>query len=181
MEQCDDKELFKSFIKGDNKAFETLVIKYKNNLICYLMRYVNNIEQCEDIAQEVFAYVYANKLKFRFQSSIKTYMFRIAKNKAIDYLRRQKPSDQLDYDIADSFDLAQQVIQNENAILLHKAIGKLKPEYAAAIHLVDIEQFSYVQAAKAQGKTQAQFKVLLHRARKSLKEVLIKEGFEYEN
>ena len=60
-EEQSDKELYKKYLNGDNKAFEQLIIKYKNQIIFFISRYTKDISIAEDISQDVFVYILLNK------------------------------------------------------------------------------------------------------------------------
>ena len=62
-----DKELYQKYLKGDNNAFEKLVIKYKDNIIYFISRYTKNTEIAEDISQDVFVYILLNKEQYDFK------------------------------------------------------------------------------------------------------------------
>lgn len=179
-----DKMLYEEFLKGDILSFEQLVLNYKDSLIYFLQRYVKDIYVCEDIAQDVFAFIYVYKDKYDVNLSFKTYLFTIARNKAIDYIRKNNklvPFEQLNEQQTDKEELLEKVIKDETVKLLHKALDSMKPDYQKAIHLIDFEEMTYNDAASVMGKTITQFKVLLFRARKVLKKTLEKEGYTYEN
>lgn len=179
-----DKKLYERFLQDDRDAFEQLVLKYKDNLIYFLQRYVRDIDQSEDIAQEVFAFIYVYKEKYNFQASFKTYLFTIARNKAVDYIRKHHKiivMEQMPEEHSDEEELLKKVLKDEDSRLLHTAIKKMKAEYQTAIYLIDFEQLSYQETADIMGKTTSQIKILIFRARKMLKNLLVKEGYMHEN
>ena len=79
-----DKELYYEFLQKDLKSFEELIIRHKDKIIYFIMRYVKNIDIAEDIAQDVFVYILIHKQKYDFNYSLKTYLFIIAKSKALN-------------------------------------------------------------------------------------------------
>ena len=85
-----DKKLYQKYLNGDNKAFEELVTKYKDNIIYFISRYTKNTEIAEDISQDVFVYILLNKEQYDFKYSFKTYLYMIAKCRAINYIKREK-------------------------------------------------------------------------------------------
>lgn len=181
-----DKERYERFINGDVKGFEELVLEYKNVLIYFLNRYVQDLNIAEDIAQDAFVDVYVYKERYNGKTSFKTYLFTIGRNKAIDYIRKNKHM-QYTVDIEEQTEISSEenelidyVIQNENKGLIAHALGSMKEEYARVLILIDFEDFSYKEAANILGKTTSQVKVLVHRARKSLRKILEEEGFTYE-
>lgn len=171
----DDKILYRRFLEGDITGFETLVLRYKDNLIYFISRYTGgDIFIAEDIAQDVFAYIYAYKEKYNFKYSFKTFIFTLGKNKAIDYVRKQSREMLSDFNndyeiISEQETLEDKIIRDEVKKLLFQNLKELKPEYEKAIYLADIEELSYKEIARILGKTLAQTKVLIYRARKALK------------
>ena len=93
-----DKELYQKYLKGDNNAFEKLVIKYKDNIIYFISRYTKNTEIAEDISQDVFVYILLNKEQYDFKYSFKTYLYMIAKCRAINYIKKEKKIIKIDYE-----------------------------------------------------------------------------------
>ena len=84
------KELYKEFLLGNNKSFEEIVKRHKNSIIYFIQRYTKSIDIAEDIAQDVFLYVLIHKKNYRFEYSLKTYLYTIAKSKALNYIKREK-------------------------------------------------------------------------------------------
>ncbi|MFZ2539010.1 MAG: RNA polymerase sigma factor [Oscillospiraceae bacterium] len=178
-----DKELYKRFVDGDISAFEELVLTHKDNLIYFLTRYVNDLHTCEDIAQEVFATIFVKKESYNYKVSLKTYLYAIAKNKATDHIRKFSRIEKLsgDENNSDDDEIFNRVVKNEEQRLVHKAISKLKLDYQRVILLVDIDGLSYKDSANVMQKTLPQTKILIFRARKALKILLVKEGYTNEN
>ena len=172
-----DKELYYEFLQKDLKSFEELIIRHKDKIIYFIMRYVKNIDIAEDIAQDVFVYILIHKQKYDFNYSLKTYLFIIAKSKALNYLKREKRITKIDENsLMEVQELEEKVFLNERKNNLKNAMKKLKPEYQNAVYLADIEELSYKEISKIMKKTESSIKVLIHRARKSLEEILKKEA-----
>ena len=182
MEEKTDKELYKEFLLGNKESFEKIVLKHKDSIIYFIQRYVKSIDIAEDLAQDVFVYILANKKNYKFEYSLKTYLYTIAKSKALNYIKREKRIIELDENqFEDLEELEEKVFKNERAENLKKAIQKLKIEYQNAIYLADIEELSYKEIGHILNKTDASVKVLIHRARKSLEKIVVEEGYKYEN
>lgn len=179
----EDKMLYKRFLEGDISAFESLVLRYKDNLIYFISRYTGgDIHIAEDIAQDVFAYIYVYKEKYNLKYSFKTFIFTLGKNKAIDYIRKQSkivltPMERDNEIISQEETLEEKIIRDEEKQLLLYSLKKLRPEYERAIYLADFEELPYNEIGKILGKTLGQTKVLIHRARKALK-IKMEEGVE---
>jgi len=85
-----DNELIKEYLKGDEKSLEILVARYLKPIYSFSYKNVGNMEQAEDITQEVFAKIWKNLKKFDQRKDFKPWIFQIAKNTSIDYLRKKK-------------------------------------------------------------------------------------------
>ena len=173
MEQ--DKILYKKFLEGDNEAFNEIIKKHKSNMIYFITRYVKNIEIAEDIFQEVILYILENKEKYDNNYSLKTYLYTIAKSKAINYLKKEERNIQLEDNYISKDNIEEAICSNENVEKIHHIIRKMPVDYQLVIHLTKIEKLSYKDTAKIMGKTENQIKTLAHNSKKKLKGLLIKE------
>lgn len=89
--ECEeDKELYEKFLDGNNDAFGILMNKHKNNLIYFIFKYVKNEDISEDIYQEVVLYILSKKEVYDFKYSFKTFIYTIAKSRALNYLKKEK-------------------------------------------------------------------------------------------
>ena len=112
---------------------------------------------------------------------MKTYLFIIAKSKSLNYLKREKRIVQInENDVYDVQELEEKVFLNERKNNLMKSIKELKLEYQNAIYLADIEELSYKEIGGIMKKSEAGVKVLIHRARRKLEEIVRKEAIKYE-
>lgn len=178
----EDIKYYQLFLDGDQKGFEQLVYKYKDNLIYFLQRYVKSPEQAEDLAQDAFVEILVHKERFQFKYSFKTYLFTIGRNKAVDFIRKNRhqiPIEELSEWQDQGQKLLEQIVRKEERKRVLQAVKQLKEDYQRAIYLIDLEELSYHEAAGVLGKTMPQMKILIHRARKALKKEMEKEGYEY--
>lgn len=180
-----DEENYRLFLSGYNEGFENIVIKYKDSLIYFLYTYVKDINEAEDLAQDTFVDIYVYKDRYNFKWGLKTYIYTIGRNKAIDFIRKNKwytLADEISEKIysEDTNLLESRIIKEENKRELNKALKKLKPDYQTIIRLIDFEELSYKDASVILHKTVPQIKVLIHRARKSLRKILEREGYVHE-
>lgn len=181
MEDKTDKQLYKEFLNGSKSSFESIVIKHKDNIIYFLQRYVKNIDTAEDLAQDVFVYILIHKEKYDFKYALKTYLYTIAKSKALNYIKREERITYLDEEkYSDLEELEEKVFYKERENNLKESIKKLKLEYQSAIFLADIEELSYKEIGKILSKNSGQVKILIYRARKALTEIVKKEEARYE-
>ena len=178
-----DKNYYKAFVDGDNRAFEQLVIEHKDHLIYFINRMIQNITIAEDLAQDVFVEILLHKERYHYKVSFKTYLFTIGRNKAVDYIRKNQRImlvEELPESSQEELGLEKKIIEDEQRCMLYQMMNRLKEDYRVAITLIDLEGFSYAEAAKVLQKSDAQMKVLVYRARKSLAKLMEKEGFTYE-
>lgn len=182
MEEKTDKQLYKEFLLGNKNSFEEIVIRHKDAMIYFIQKYVKSVDIAEDLAQDVFVYMLVNKRSYKFEYSLKTYLYTIAKSKALNYLKREKKIVQLDeVECEDLEQLEEKVFKKERENNLKQSIRKLKIEYQNAIYLADIEELSYKEIGYVLKKTETSVKVLIHRARKALEKIIKEEGYKYEN
>ncbi|KOS68867.1 RNA polymerase subunit sigma-24 [Lysinibacillus contaminans] len=157
---------------------------YGETILTYILLMVRDYQQAEDLTQETFMKAYRNKQSFSRQSSIKTWLFSIAHNTTIDYLRKKHPLQHflgLTTKEIDHQALPEQVvalsIQNEE---LYQAVQKLKHTYRQVILLRKIKEFSTQETAEILNWSESKVKMTLKRALSDLKSELIKGGYEYE-
>ena len=189
METCEttngksDIELYKLFLKGDNDAFNYLIIKHRKMLTNFIMTYVKNIEIAEDIAQDSFMYMIINKVEYDFKYSFKTYLYTIAKSRALNYLKREKRTIYVEDAILNNVNLEGNIenefIIKENYNALIKTIKKLKNEYQIVIYLYYFQGFKYKEICKILNQSMPKTKMAIHRAKKLL-EKFVKEDNIYD-
>lgn len=171
---------YRRFLDGDETGLNEIVEMYGNNLMYFINGIVKNVELAEDLMEDTFMELIIHKPHFRGESSFKTYLFKIGRNKALNALKRNRIYVEFDDDLEDVQKLEETIITNEKNRHIKSAISKLKDDYAMVIHLIYFEGMSYDEIGKVMKKTNKQIKNLAYRARNSLKEILEKEGFSYE-
>lgn len=85
-----DEKLINAYLKGDEKSLEVLIKRYLKPLYSFVYRYVRNSQETEDVVQEVFIKTWRSLKYFDQHKSFKTWVFVIAKNTAIDFLKKKK-------------------------------------------------------------------------------------------
>ncbi len=176
-------EYYNLFLQGDKEAFGSLVALYNERLILFLFGFVQDRMQAEDLAADTFCYLLIRKPSFREEAKFKTWLFRIAKNKAIDFLRKQKRYPEISFENGDfelpHFDLPENALfQKETNQKLYAAMQTLPQQYRTVLCLIYFENMSYKQAARVLKKTEKQIKNDAYRARQALKIACRKEGIE---
>ena len=175
----EDKKLYEKFLNGDKSSFEKLILKYKNNLIYFISRYVKNMDVAEDVFQEVIVFILEKKDYYNFDYSFKTYIYMIARSKALDHLKREKKTESLEdlkIDFEDNKLLEEIILTKERQDKIQNVMKKMSSEYQLVIYLTQIEGLSYRETALILDKTESKIKALAFNARKKLKKLLIKEN-----
>ena len=85
-----DLKFIRQAIKGNKNAFGKLVELYQDNILFLVYDYLGNYEEAEDAAQDVFVKAFENLKSFNLKAEFKTWLYRIAINTSIDYLRKKK-------------------------------------------------------------------------------------------
>lgn len=175
-----------------NIDFQNLVETLQEKVRSTCFRYVNNTDDADDIAQEVFIQVYESMSKFREEAQMSTWVYRIAVNKSLDFLRskkRKKRFGQLtslfkstaeDEEIIEipSYDTPEQQLEDkERKEVLDWALSKLPENQRTAIILSRYENFSNKEITKIMDLSLSAVEALMHRAKKNLKNQL-KDYFE---
>ena len=182
----EEDALVTALCQGEEQAYEILIQRYQQpvyNLVCRLM---SDPADASDIVQEVFLKVFRNIGKFRGNSSLKTWIYRIAVNEAYNHRRwfsrhlRREVALAADTDApsyADSladpsrtpYDLA---ADRETRALVEAALENLNPKFRAAVVLRDIEDLSYEEIAVVLEVSLGTVKSRILRGREALRKVL---------
>lgn len=175
---------YRHFLDGDDAGFTEIVKEYKDCLTLYLNGYVGNIFVAEELMEETFFKIIIRKPQFSGKSSFKTWLYAIARNIALDYLRKNKNAplsiENYENHLLEELTVEQAYLIKEQKIELYNAMKNLSPEYRQVLFLVYFEDFSNTQAAYVMKKSKRQVENLIYRAKQSLKKWLEKEGFVYE-
>lgn len=172
-------------LKGDMKAFAMLVDRYKHMVFTLAIRMLRNREMAEEVSQDTFVKAYRALARFKGKSAFSTWVFKIAYNQCLDYLKKQQ--------------CGPEIISSEPQILKHRAVGPevdsklesddlkwvirqgldaLAPEDSLIITLYYLEEQSMDEISQIMGINTNTAKVRLHRSRQRLAEIM-KPNFEY--
>jgi len=181
MQGRDAQSCFRRFLEGDGGGFEDVVHLYKDNLIYFINRYVRDVPLAEDLAAEAFAQLYIHKKRYNFKVSLKTYLFTIGRNLAVSAIRKNARLLFVEQPVCgETVTLEETVLKKERDRQLSAAMHTLKPDYQTVLHLLYFEELSYEECARVLHKNKKQIDNLAYRAKRSLKAILEKEGFDYE-
>jgi RNA polymerase sigma-70 factor (ECF subfamily) len=171
---------------ADQKAYSELLAEYREPIYFMLLKMVNNKDDADDLTIETFGKAFKNLPAFKPDFAFSTWLFRIATNAGIDYLRKKRlrttsidstftdgDGDEVKIDIK-SFDPdpEQEMITRQKATLLREFVEKLKPRYKNLIELRYYEQLSYEEIAEKLELPLGTVKAQLFRARELLYNVM---------
>ncbi|MBQ6042067.1 MAG: RNA polymerase sigma factor [Oscillospiraceae bacterium] len=179
---------YRRWLDGDEYAFNEIIEAYRNPVTFFIQRYVHDICAAEDIAVDVFMELVVHPKRYdpdetsgKYRGSLKTYLFMLARSRALDFLRKRKraravPLEEAEQTLADETDLEEQTIRSEQKRQLNEAIKTLPEDQQIAVHLVYFEQYSYEEAAAIMRKSRKQVDNLLYRAKSALRNLIGKDG-----
>ena len=176
---------YRRFLDGDDNGMIELVRDYKDGLILFLNRYVNNIHTAEDLTEDTFVRLATKKPRFQADHSFKTWLYAIGRNIALNYLKREKrisgqPLEKYEKTLAEENLLERSYLLEERKIQVHRTLSQLQPEYARILYLKFFEELTNEQIARILKKNKRQIENLTYQAKQSLKAKLEKEGIHYE-
>jgi RNA polymerase sigma-70 factor (ECF subfamily) len=182
-----DSELIKSLSTHDGNAFRYLVENYEKMVFKACYHILNNYQDAEDVAQEVFVEAYLSISAFRGESKISTWLFRIAVNKSKNLLRKNKwqlliqriekmlPGDKTErFDMEDvsAHESMLSIEKKEDQKILWKAIESLPENQRIAFTLNKYNDLSYQEIAEAMQTSLPAIESLIHRAKINLQKKL---------
>ena len=179
-----DAERYRRFLDGDDNGLIEIIDEYHEGMSLYLNSIVNNMCLADDIVQETFVKLAIKKPPFRGKCSFKTWLFTIARNCAVDHLRKDQKISDLSLDehlvISDVTDTEKEYFKEEQKKELYRAMKRLNPEYYQVLYLMYFEDLDTSDIARIMHKAKRQVSDLIFRARKSLRSELERKGFIYE-
>lgn len=178
-----DESLIARFQKGDVQAFDTLVRRYKDQLLNYVYRFVGNRNDAEDLVQETFLRVYKNKHYYKEIAKFSTWVYTIAGNLAKTELRRRKRrkifsvsnfvNEERDFDIPDTDKNPESAVDGSlKDDIIQKAIEKLPAKFKEVILLRDVQGFAYEEISQILSIPLGTVKSRVNRGRLKLQEDL---------
>ncbi len=181
--EVSDKQLVERVKRGDQRAYDMLVLKYQHKIFGLISRYVKDSDEVQDVAQEAFIKAYRALPKFRGESAFYTWLYRIAINTAKNYLvsrSRRPPSFDVDvgdaefYDGADGLrdtDNPENVLfGNELKAVVDTAIQALPEDLRTALTLREFDGLSYEDIADVMDCPVGTVRSRIFRAREAVDE-----------
>ena len=187
-----DAQLVALALQGSADAYRRLVLRFQKPVLSVIMRMIKDFPTAEDLAQESFVKAFRHLDRFDPSRKFSSWLFKIAHNTTLDYLRRQRLNlVPLEAPIDSEGESTREIIaapeeQGPQALAersewgrgLEQALEQLRPQYREILVLRFQEELAYDEIAEVTGLTMGTVKVHLHRARKQLAKALIELGFE---
>lgn len=187
-----DAELVASARAGSQDAFRDLVVRFERPVYSLIVRMVQDPGTAEDLAQEAFVKAYRSLHLYDPSRKLSSWLFKIAHNTTIDFLRKNTP-DTVSLEAPDDDDgrgglaavLSDGSVENPAAAAerrdmarsLERAIARLRPEYREAVVMFYLEGASYQEICEITGLPLGTVKTNLHRARKELAQEMTALGW----
>ncbi|MQY78466.1 MAG: sigma-70 family RNA polymerase sigma factor [Bacteroidetes bacterium] len=174
--------------KGDQKAYAELLGRYRDAIYYMLLKMVNNPIDAEDLTIEAFSKAFKNIEQYTPNFAFSTWLFKIASNNCIDFIRKKRGSHisidqgQEEQDTisdaiqASTLDPEENLIKQQKVILTRTIVTKLKPRYRRLIELRYFKEYSYEEIAEELDLPIGTVKAQLFRARELLYNILKKSN-----
>lgn len=169
---------------GDRRSFSQIVLKYREPVIRICRGYVGSFEDAEDLAQEIFVELYRSAGSFRGDSSVATWIYRIAINKSLNFVRdnRKKFSvfrsadsagERVLYNSTGDNESDRDIMNSEHAKAIHLALDKLPANQKTAFILNKYEELSYKEISAIMKISHSSVESLIFRAKQNLQKSLL--------
>ncbi len=173
---------YRRFLAGDESAFDELIDMYHENLIFFIRRYVRDLAAAEDIAEDCFVALIVYPHRYNFKVSLKTYLFTLARNKSVDYIRHHTALEISSLDeqtdkSAEYESFESRVLRDERRRAVNEGLQELDEKFRTVLHLIYFEELSYEDAGRIMGKSRKQVENLAYRARNALRVILNEMGW----
>jgi RNA polymerase sigma-70 factor (ECF subfamily) len=178
-------DLMRLFQEGDEAAFQELVRRFKEPIVSFAMRMLNDREKALDVAQETFINVFTHAESYRPVASFTGWLYRIAYNLAINEIRRQKRQPTMSLDAPASADpdassrgmearddapgAEDRLLRGEMHDVVRKCVAGLPARYRGAIVMKDMEEMTFEEIAQVLGCPESTVKSRVMRGRRMLR------------
>ncbi len=183
-----DKELIEGILNKDEKCFREFVDKYQSMVLNVCNSFLHCRSDAEDLTQEIFVEVFLSMHKFRQESKLSTWLYRMAVNRSLNFIRNNKKrkiiksigsfflgDEQKEMQLPDYSTMYDDVTeeQNERIEVLHKAIGSLPENQRIAFTLSKFDRVHYKEIAEIMGLSLPAVEGLIHRAKKNVQKKIL--------
>lgn len=174
---------YRRFLRGETDALEVLVTTYSDELVRFAFGYVKSEAAAEDVVSDVFATLFMKAKRFSEEDQLRAFLYKMTRNRAVDYLRRHKrelPLESVEASLSVP-GTEGRLLRKERDEALYRCLGQLPRQYREVLELTWFEEFSNEQVASILGKSAKQVYNLRARAKETLRTLLEKEGINRED
>ncbi len=170
----EDRQIVEAVLSGDTRRYALIVERYQQIVANLTYKLCGNKLDVEEVTQQVFVELYTALPRFRFDSKLSSFIYRITVNVVCKMLGKAKrfvstdAQEDLPERASEDLDAQQQIIRREQIEQLRTAIGHLKEEQRTALVLFTFEDFSYNQIAEVMQCSLSKVESLIFRAKKNL-------------
>ncbi len=187
MSKRSDDQIIKDVVNGNTEAFSDIIKRYHQKVLRYTCSHLNNFEEAEDAAQEIFLAALESLKKFRGESQFSTWLYSITANycknnkrqkrhKSISLVKATNDGHEEILIHDERQNTESDIINNESLSIIKEEILELTEQYKNILILRDIEGLSYDEISKIIGISLPNVKVRIHRGREMLMRRLSKRG-----
>lgn len=175
--------------KGEERAFAVLLNRYRDSIYFMLLKMVNNASDAEDLTIEAFGKAFRNLDHYTPAFAFSTWLFKIATNNCIDFIRKKQGSPAIldqgqdeeseNYTVnlpSDTPDPEESMINLQEITALREIVNQLKPNYKALIELRYFREYSYEEISDELKIPIGTVKAQLFRAKTLLHNIMVKTG-----
>jgi RNA polymerase sigma-70 factor (ECF subfamily) len=173
-----EREAIEACRRGEREAFDRLVVRYQRDVYRLCYRYVNDHEDANDLAQEVFLKAWRAIGRFRGDSSFATWLYRIAVNACLNHRALRRPlTQELPEALPDPARGAEaRVVHEDEAERVREAVSRLPDKQRATLILKVYQELSHEEVAQILGTTVGTVKSNLFHALANLRRLLAERG-----
>lgn len=176
MKERSEKELIERARRGDRRAFDELVKENRDKMFALIYRMTGNRESALDLLQDTFFTAFKKIDRFRGDSAFSSWLYRIASNRTLNHLKRQKIVSFLPFagihEETQKYEMADTVQSNELFDSAAKAIAALPPKQRVAFTLRFYEQLPFAEIAAILNRSESSVKTNYQKAVEKLREKL---------
>lgn len=180
-ENNNDFELVKSFINGNESAFNKIVMKYQQKIYWHARRMTGNHLDADEVVQEVLIVLYTKLKEFKFQSSLYTWIYRITTTRTINFLKKRSIKEifSIEDSVPKTMKSKEDIIDNieikEKYKQLELALQKIPAKQREVFIFRNMDEMSYDEIAEITGKSVGGLKANYFHAVKKIMELMKKD------
>lgn len=152
----------------DERNLEQILELYADRLTYFINNLVNDINTAEDIMMDCFVEILSRNLKFFDQNSFKAYIYKTAKNKSLNYIKRNRNFVKTDYENITAVQ-DDSIYFNETKVALLKILNDFKPIYKTVLYLCIFEEMTLDEISNVMDRSTRQIRNIKYRAMKKLR------------